>query len=164
MKVVHPAHQAILRGRSPLVCAVLWRMLDAPAAPPDGKQTSGGSVLEVLFLATSPEYRELGQAQELVKELEEAAQTMGCFAICVAAVPKQGISFWTRCGYEVAVPLEETATEGSEPSGPPRLGEPRSELGAFLLQKMLLFSDTPLVAKVLGRDQATWETGAPGGV
>jgi len=136
-----------------LVCAVLWRLLEAPTTIQDAEQIPLGPVLEVLFLATNPDLREMCQAQELVKELEETAISMGCYAVCVAAVPKQGVSFWSRCGYEVVVPLESPPQEQPSISEAeahvPNLGEPCNDLGAFLLQKMLLFTDTPLVAKVL---------------
>merc|ERR1719330_1990817 len=107
MKVANSEIQESVRAyfdRCPLVCAVLWRLLPAP--PPavtecKPQEALVGPVLEVLFLATTPELREVGQAQALVSELEGAAKQMGCFAISVAAVPSQGISFWTGCGYEV---------------------------------------------------------------
>lgn len=131
--------------------AVLWRLLDGwagstPGCP--GGQVRGGPVLEVLFLATRPDLREEGQACKLVQELEEAASTLGCAAVAVAAVPVQGRSFWSKCGYEVVVPLaaEQDERLGHDAPGP---GDPSTALGGFLRQNMVLFSDTPLVAKVL---------------
>merc|ERR1712066_845426 len=100
--------------------------------------------MEVLFLATSPKMRESGFAGQLEQELESAAKEMGCSAIVVAAVPAQGMSFWTkRCGFEVVVPLKADRNEEEY------FEEPLNELGAFLLRHMLLFTDTPLVAKEL---------------
>jgi hypothetical protein len=134
---------------SSLACAILWRLLchwegSSPEAAEGHGQ--GGPVLEVLFLATSPDLRESGEAGRLVKELEEAATVMGCSAIAVAAVPQQGISFWTRAGYEIAVPLSKDTSTNPGGPGP---GEPTSALGNFLFENMVIFTDTPLVAKVL---------------
>jgi len=139
---------------NPVLSAVLWRLLPI--------WEDKGPVLEVLFLATSPGMREHGWAEELETELESAALSLGCSAIAVAAVPVQGMSFWTeRCGFEIVVPLK-SSTTGAEEYHDAKdkdiqpLGEPVNELGQFLLQHMLLFTDTPLVAKVLsGESQAT---------
>lgn len=126
----------IIPGMNPVVCAVLWRLLPS--------WEDKGTVLEVLFLATSPEMREGGFAFQLENDLESAAKEMGCCAIAVAAVPHQGMNFWTgRCGFEVVVPLKTDTTEAD------CLGEPLNNLGDFLLRHMLLFTDTPLVAKEL---------------
>lgn len=129
-----------------VVSAVLWRLLfnweGSPAVDgpvPDGP-VRAGPVLEVLFLATNPEFRDEGEGQKLVAELEDAARGLGCVAMCVAAVPKQGIAFWKRAQFEVAVPLAAETGEGP--------GEPVTVLGQFLVENMLLFSDTPLLAKV----------------
>merc|ERR1711879_366649 len=71
---------------------------------------------------------------------------MGCSAVTVAAVPIQGLTFWQRCGYEIVVPLKK---EGVMEPG---LDEPLTAFGGFLLNHMLLFTDTPLVAKILTND------------
>jgi len=143
VQIKHLAHAM----KSPLVCALLWRLLPAWEGNADYES---GPVLEVLFLATGPDFRELGVAKQLVNELESTAKTMGCIAVAVAAVPCQGLSLWRGCGYEVAVPLLETSKGGSEALDTnPGLGEPLTALGDFLLTNMLLFTDTPLVAKML---------------
>jgi GNAT superfamily N-acetyltransferase len=130
-----------------VVSAVLWRLLDGWSGAPEGAlggRVRPGPVLEVLFLATKLESRVSGVAKQLMADLEAVATDLGCAAVAVAAVPVQGCHFWRGCGYEVAVPLAE------EDCGPGRgFGEPVSALGEFLLDRMLLFSDTPLVAKVL---------------
>merc|ERR1712146_618209 len=90
-----------------VICAVLWRLLPS--------WQNKGPVLEVLFLATSPQLRERQWALELEQELEASAVLMGCSAICVAAVPVQGMNFWTnRCGFEVVVPLKPELIKKSE--------------------------------------------------
>jgi GNAT superfamily N-acetyltransferase len=131
-----------------LVCAVVWRLLPNWTGAP-GMQ--GGPVLEVLFLATNPEYRESGEAMRLVQELESSAKAMGCIALAVAAVPKQGISFWHKCGYTEAVPLNSKVDPDNAGIDPkePGLGEPLTPLGVFLNENMLLFTDSPLVVKTL---------------
>jgi len=123
-------------GFGNVVSAVLWRLISGWEGAAGAVRA--GPVLEVLFLATHPAMREVGLATKLVKELEAGATAMGCSAVAVAAVPSQGISFWNRCGYEVAVPLGD--------NGP---AEAVSALGEFLSENMLLFTDTPLVAKAL---------------
>jgi len=144
-------HQALQEG---LVSAVLWRLLDGwTGASEDvlGEPVPAGPVLEVLFVATSIHAREWGEAAMLVAELEAVAGDMGCVAIAVAAVPAQGRAFWSRNGYTVQVPLaewKESDMKWAHGSGP-GLGEPASALGEFLCERMLLFNDTPLVAKVL---------------
>lgn len=146
-----------------LVGAVLWRLISGWQGSPasshggnylrSGTAVPAGSVLEVLFLATSVQARESGQAMKLIAELENVATELGCAAIAVAAVPVQGRGFWTRNGYEVVVPLKHDEESGKEDPGVggdgPFLAEPLTELGAFLLNHMLLFTDTPLMAKVL---------------
>lgn len=141
-----------------LVSTVLWRLLDGWSGTPGGAlggPVRAGPVLEVLFLATASESRQGGEAMNLVAELEEVAGDMGCTAVAVAAVPAQGRRFWKRCGYKVEVPLaeEEERDDASCSSRSPRPGpgpgEPVSALGEFLRERMLLFTDTPLVAKVL---------------
>merc|ERR1712241_1108207 len=88
-------------------------------------------------------------------ESESAAYSMGCSAIAVAAVPAQGMSFWTkRRGFEVVVPLktEIRSSEGFQDAVSDEteyLGEPVNDLGDFLVRHMVLFTDTPLVAKDL---------------
>jgi hypothetical protein len=108
--------------------------------------------------------REQGWAIELEEELESAAEFMGCSAIAVAAVPVQGMSFWTqRCGFKVVVPLK-TETKSSEEfqdamsDAAECLGHPVNELGDFLLRHMLLFTDTPLVAKELSSNTHSSKT------
>jgi GNAT superfamily N-acetyltransferase len=137
---------------SPLVCAVLWRLLlnFACSVGVEGVLEVGGPVLEVLFLATDPEYRQTGEAMRLVQELESSARDMGCIAAAVAAVPKQGVSFWQKCGYTVAIPLKSIEDSNSAEVDPkePGLGEPLTPLGFFLRENMLLFTDTPLVVKM----------------
>merc|ERR1711998_714587 len=97
-----------------------------------------GPVLEVLFLATTPHFREQGWAVKLEQELESVAKSMGCSAIAVAAVPHQGINFWTeRCGFEAVVPLLEVPTSEDNGTEQQYLGEPVSELGEFLPRHML---------------------------
>lgn len=150
---------------SPVVAsAVLWRLIfgwEGSTEKTPGEYVAPGPVLEVLFLATTPLLREGGEAQKLVAELEQAAAGMGCIAVAVAAVPGQGRNFWKRCGYDVLVSLK-----GERPEGAPcdewsngedssdaapffGLEEPVSPLGRYLLDHMLLFTDTPLVCKVL---------------
>lgn len=139
---------------NPILCSVLWRLLPS--------WQNKGPVLEVLFLATSKDVREQGWANELVEELQETATTMGCSAIAVAAVPIQGKFFWTqRCGFEVVVPLKNKsngeqktlkADESKEIVIDDLFDEPVNDLGQFLLQNMLLFTDTPLVAKILSKE------------
>merc|ERR1712032_1601167 len=131
-----------IRTMNPVICAVLWRLL------PNWQDK--GPVLEVLFLATSPEMWERGWAAELEEELERVATSMGCSAIAVAAVPAQGMNLWTvRCGFEIVVPLRTGACPDGGVDEEHPLGEPVNGLGDFLLRHMLLFTDTPLVAKVL---------------
>jgi len=97
-----------------------------------------------------------------VTELEVAARGLGCAVMCVAAVPRQGVSFWKKCGYKREVPLKKARARSAEsnddaPGGGEidkeasmnPLEEPATALGKYLLANMLLFSDTPLVAKVL---------------
>merc|ERR1719464_793345 len=62
-RVVHPQIRAdcdetydIQFVHGPVVCAVLWRLLDAPLVPPGDKCIPSGPVLEVLFLATSLQF------------------------------------------------------------------------------------------------------------
>lgn len=145
------------RMTSPLVCTVLWRLL--PTWKGDS-ENENGPVLEVLFLATGLDFREMGVAKDLVVELENTAKSMGCVAVAVAAVPCQGESFWRKCGYEVAVPLMETAKGSSDTeesvSNNPGLGEPLTHLGEFLVKNMMLFTDTPLVAKLLTGTKSSW--------
>lgn len=108
--------------------------------------------MEILFLATSPQVREAGYARMLQQDLEVAAKKMGCSAMCVAAVPKQGIQFWTqKSKFQELVPLAKPVETGEQDPADV-LGEPVNELGHFLLRNMMLFSDTPLVAKVLESD------------
>merc|ERR1712146_803611 len=82
----------------------------------------------------------------------------GCSAIAVAAVPVQGMAFWTkRCGFQVVVPLKDGQDHpvvAGDTTKAEHLDEPVNELGEFLLQHMLLFTDTPLVAKVLAGDSS----------
>lgn len=142
-----------------VVSAVLWRLLPCWEGSQANDHTSfvpKGPVLEVLFLAACPQMRELGHSKELVAELEIAAKQMGCCAVAVAAVPQQGRSFWKKCGYEVVVPLKDGECDetGQAPGirskkEGPGLDEPNSAFGAFLVENMLLFTDTPLVAKTL---------------
>merc|ERR1712178_348061 len=119
-------------GYSDVVSAVLWRLLynwnGSPATTTEDA-IPAGPVLEVLFLATLPGFRQQGEAQTLVKELEEAARSLGCAAMCVAAVPRQGVSFWTRCGYTTMVALKNTSGDGGAP-----LDEPTSLLGGYPMQ------------------------------
>eukprot|EP00445_Apocalathium_hangoei_P028246 CAMPEP_0203914764 /NCGR_PEP_ID=MMETSP0359-20131031/55622_1 /ASSEMBLY_ACC=CAM_ASM_000338 /TAXON_ID=268821 /ORGANISM="Scrippsiella Hangoei, Strain SHTV-5" /LENGTH=361 /DNA_ID=CAMNT_0050841129 /DNA_START=60 /DNA_END=1145 /DNA_ORIENTATION=- len=137
--------------------AVLWRLLDGwPGAAPDaaGGAVAAGPVLEVLFAAAHPDLQELGVAGHLMAELEEVATLMGCAAVAVAAVPHQGRRFWAKQGYLVHATLIEIALQGdgdnlSESSKMQTTLEPGTALGEFLKSKMLLFTDTPLVAKVL---------------
>eukprot|EP00746_Dinoflagellata_sp_MGD_P016787 gnl/MRDRNA2_/MRDRNA2_138131_c0_seq1.p1 gnl/MRDRNA2_/MRDRNA2_138131_c0~~gnl/MRDRNA2_/MRDRNA2_138131_c0_seq1.p1 ORF type:complete len:489 (-),score=86.54 gnl/MRDRNA2_/MRDRNA2_138131_c0_seq1:24-1490(-) len=154
----HPRQLQAFSGQEKcLVGAVLWRLLSGwmgSASNTPGGAVPAGPVLEVLFLATSVGLREGGQALKLISELEEIASEMGCAAMAVAAVPVQGHGFWTRNGFEVVVPLKDLDDVPSnvavaKPADPPGLGEPLTELGVFLLDQMLLFTDTPLVAKVL---------------
>jgi len=144
---------------------VLWRLLyqwEGSAASASENAVAAGPVLEVLFLATNHGFRREGEGQSLVKELEDAARSLGCAAMCVAAVPKQGRRFWETCGYTTLVPLKDSdGGAGSADSAASAdalldkgmeetcLGEPTSALGEYLLANMLLFSDTPLVGKVL---------------
>lgn len=140
-----------------LVGAILWRIISGwpgSLASMPGGAVPAGPVLEVLFLATATGMREGGQAQKLIEELQEVGTEMGCAAMAVAAVPVQGYGFWTKNGFQVHVPLQ----EGKEVPRPvavakskagPGLAEPLTELGAFLRDHMVLFTDTPLVAKVL---------------
>merc|ERR1711972_456247 len=74
-------------------------------------------------------------------ELETVAVTMGCSAIAVAAVPQEWNSLWSQCGYKVMVPL-------ANGEGMGKFGEPFTPLGSFLLENMLLFMDSPLMAKI----------------
>merc|ERR1712129_169482 len=95
-----------------LVSAVLWRLLhnwEGSTASASQQAVPAGPVLEVLFLATSFGSRGEGEGKTLVTELEEAARSLGCAAMCVAAVPKQGVGFWKRCGYTVRTHLLQTA-------------------------------------------------------
>jgi hypothetical protein len=145
-----------LNQMGPVLCTVLWRLLPS--------WQDKGPVLEILFLATCQELREMGWANELEGELEALAKSMGCSAIAVAAVPVQGMAFWTkRCGFEVLVPLkdgQEDEQDHQNQKAPgnttkaEHLEEPVNELGEFLLKHMLLFTDTPLVAKVLAGDSS----------
>merc|ERR1712110_985529 len=111
--------------------------------------------LEVLFLATAPDMRESGHALELIGELEEAAASLGCSSVCVAAVPHQGMSFWSRAGYGKIVLLKDTDEASIEHETDKTcnpcsvLQEPITPFGKFLFQNMLLFTDTPLLAKYL---------------
>merc|ERR1712048_970968 len=115
-------------GAGTVASAVLWRLLDSPA----DDECPKGPVIEVLFLATCEEYRECGQALALVRELEAAAKAMGCSAVAVAAVPVQGVGFWTDAvGCEVLVPLNGQHND-IDPPPDSVLGEPRNALGAFL--------------------------------
>lgn len=159
--------QYLDRSYNGVVSAVLWRLLfnwegsaaitsgEGSAATPSQESVLAGPVLEVLFLATSPCFREEGDALKLQEELEKEARGLGCAAMCVAAVPNQGTSFWSRSGFSVAVPLIGKERQDS-PDGAPteteglHLGEPTTALGEYLLANMLLFSDTPLMAKILG--------------
>lgn len=148
------------------VCsAVLWRLLyqwEGSAASASEDAVAAGPVLEVLFLATHHGFRREGEGQSLVEELEDAARSLGCAAMCVAAVPKQGRRFWETCGYTTLVPLKDSdggagsadaaasaAVHQDNAMEEACLGEPTSALGEYLLANMLLFSDTPLVGKVL---------------
>eukprot|EP00444_Apocalathium_aciculiferum_P024932 CAMPEP_0183437112 /NCGR_PEP_ID=MMETSP0370-20130417/71654_1 /TAXON_ID=268820 /ORGANISM="Peridinium aciculiferum, Strain PAER-2" /LENGTH=365 /DNA_ID=CAMNT_0025624791 /DNA_START=92 /DNA_END=1189 /DNA_ORIENTATION=+ len=138
--------------------AVLWRLLDGwlgAAHDAAGGAVAAGPVLEVLFAATAPDLVELGVSGQLVAELEQVATQIGCAAIAIAASPCQGKRFWSKQGYVVHVPLVEIAGQGDgvDPNDSSHaqttLGEPQSALGEFLKAKMLLFTDKPLVAKVL---------------
>lgn len=134
-----------------LISAVLWRLLHGWSGSPESP-VRPGPVLEVLFLATKAECRESGEAKKLVAELEKVATDLGCAAVAVAAVPAQGCQFWKRCGFKVAVPLAKEDGDDAEPGLGAGLGEPVSALGEFLRDHMLLFNDTPLVAKALKGD------------
>merc|ERR1712039_16314 len=103
------------------------------------------------FLATAEDFRRTKAATELVADLEDTARKMNCSAIAVAAVPHQGIQFWTRNGFQVEVPLksEDAAMSGASKSHGPGLDEPVSDLGTFLYDNMILFTDSPLCAKIL---------------
>lgn len=133
-----------------LISAVLWRLLHGWPGSPESP-VRPGPVLEVLFLATNPECRESGEAKKLVADLEKVAADLGCAAVAVAAVPVQGRKFWKGCGFKVAVPLAKEDSDDAEPGLGAGLGEPVSALGEFLRDHMLLFNDTPLVAKALKR-------------
>lgn len=139
------SHHIMVHMDSAVTVAVIWRLLpDWPGVPQGaGRAIAAGPILEVLFLATAPGLQEGGEASRLQKQLEDAARDLGCAAMCVAAVPKQGINFWKKQAFEVAVPLTTDDVEATS------LGEPDTPLGEFLYRNMMLFSDTPLMAKVL---------------
>lgn len=134
--------------------ALLWRRLDGFEGgryEPAEAELPAGPVLEVLFLATAERFRESGHALALVMDLEAGAREAGFVAICVAAVPRQGVRFWARADLHTAVDLKaKTARDSGDEDDP--LVEPSDALGAFLKKRMLLFSDTPLRAKALLQD------------
>eukprot|EP00929_Paragymnodinium_shiwhaense_P007325 TRINITY_DN11123_c0_g1_i16.p1 TRINITY_DN11123_c0_g1~~TRINITY_DN11123_c0_g1_i16.p1 ORF type:complete len:338 (-),score=67.09 TRINITY_DN11123_c0_g1_i16:164-1177(-) len=127
---------------------VLWRVLEGwhgMDAAADFAAVPAGPVLEVLFLATVTEFRRGGEAAALLKDLEAGAKAMGFVAIAVAAVPQQGMNFWTKkMSYSSVVALNPSPSSASDV-----FCEPTNELGRFLFENMMLFDDTPLVAKSL---------------
>jgi len=134
-----------------LLSSILWRMLDTwedPEACDNAHLVCAGPVLEVLFLSTHPVMRTMGEAKRMVSRLEKHAQSLGCSALAVAAVPAQGINFWTSTAHwTVVVPRDETVDSHDEAAF--TLGEPTCPLGQYLLDRMVLFNDCPLVAKRL---------------
>jgi len=153
-------------GAGDVVAAVLWRLIFGWEGA-NGLFSNGGPVLEVLFLATAPGMRESGHALELIAELEEAATSMGCSSISVAAVPHQGMSFWSRAGYGKVVLLKDTDDASIEhemdrdckPCSV--FQEPITPFGTFLFQNMLLFTDTPLLAKSLQKTESAVDNPVP---
>lgn len=129
-------------------------------------------------MATAGVFREGGHSTKLFEELECRATAAGFAAVCVAAVPEQGVKFWKHCGFHSVVslkppvePLPEVlpngkpmtkfariraaaaasarAAEAAATSGEDALEDPLDAFGTFLKQNMLLFTDTPLIAKAL---------------
>mmetsp|Transcript_30015 Transcript_30015/g.69901 ORF Transcript_30015/g.69901 Transcript_30015/m.69901 type:complete len:420 (+) Transcript_30015:75-1334(+) len=142
--------------QSSLVGAVLWRVIDGWSGADsdafvEGREIGAGPVLEVLFLAIQVGLREHGQAGRLLSELESTARQMGCVAVTVAAVPHQGCAFWTSNGYRVAVPCTDGPLESPDAAQEPGpfLDATTGAFGQYLFRHMLLFTDTPLMAKVL---------------
>merc|ERR1712039_333162 len=86
-----------------------------------------------------------------------------------AAVPAQGRSFWEKAGFKTVVDLKpvdlpestvsddnprhrarvEAAAEAAANAGEDALLDPTTAFGSFLKGEMLLFTDTPLMAKAL---------------
>eukprot|EP00927_Polykrikos_kofoidii_P012678 TRINITY_DN15492_c0_g2_i1.p1 TRINITY_DN15492_c0_g2~~TRINITY_DN15492_c0_g2_i1.p1 ORF type:complete len:389 (-),score=46.51 TRINITY_DN15492_c0_g2_i1:71-1237(-) len=132
-----------------VMTSVLWRLLSgwngcSAAVDAADSPTGGGPVLEVLFLASISDMRQDRQAHRLIEDLVEMGTLMGCVAICVAALPQQGQTFWRSLGFKPIVHFEKTRRDNSFP-----FGEPSCEFGRFLLKNMVLFSDTFLFARVL---------------
>eukprot|EP00929_Paragymnodinium_shiwhaense_P039492 TRINITY_DN20723_c0_g1_i1.p1 TRINITY_DN20723_c0_g1~~TRINITY_DN20723_c0_g1_i1.p1 ORF type:complete len:495 (+),score=89.87 TRINITY_DN20723_c0_g1_i1:148-1632(+) len=130
-----------------VLSVALWRIIDGfvgSKSTTSHKSVKRGPVMEVLFLASIPPVAHTGESIRLAKALEDAAVQMGCAAIAVAAVAAQGKSFWVRrLGYEIHVDLNPEATCSKD-----IFLEPEGELGRFLMHNMILFDDTPIVAKV----------------
>merc|ERR1712146_519554 len=91
--------------KSFVVSAVLWRLLPKWEGC-SAEHVQPGHILEVLFLATHLDFQQDGEGMTLVQELEDVARALGCAAMCVAAVPQQGVKFWKRCGFRTAVHLK----------------------------------------------------------
>jgi len=145
-----------------LLSTVIWRVIDGwqgMEGTKDFEAVPAGPILEVLFLATPPYIRRSGEAARLRQALERSAASMGCVAMCVAAVPIQGMAFWTQMsGYSTLVALNEEKHDDRD-----IFCEPVNELGRFLFDNMVLFTDTPLVAKILSQDEDKEKPAAGGG-
>lgn len=130
--------------------AVLWRLLfSSEGSSGSALENTGldGPVLEVLFLST--QYCQ-GDATALLSDLEDEARARGCAAICTtAANSAEATSFWKPLGFSVEVPVKACEDGDAAEPEPEQEPEPSTALGRYLSRKMVLFTDTPVVAKVL---------------
>ena len=127
-------------GYFELACGLIWRNVS----------TKQFRMFEILFLSTSENQRHNNYGKIMFDKIERYC-LQNCFNIvCVAAVPNQGIGFWSNNGFTMYCKSDEkiTINKKSLPSLDSNTGA--SDAAKQLLMKnMIRFKDTPLYAKVL---------------
>lgn len=129
-----------------LVGALLWRCVCT-----DSKGGFGARMLEVLFLATREDMANIRVAEEVVSELLTYARVNSFDLLSVAAVPAQGIAFWTNNGLSqfATSSLPSPTSDSVAVSSNPLDAGKHQMVSSFLRANMLMFPDTPLFARVL---------------
>eukprot|EP01084_Bolivina_argentea_P262438 443791_1 len=139
------------KSKTEILCALIWRCIRGQIESCNCHINYSGNgetcvMFEVLFLSTSEHVRHQKIANEMVKRIEVFAR-LNCYdIISVAAVPNQGISFWSQNAFETFVFQNEPVIKFDENIG---YVTKRNRIRQFIQRNMLVFNDTPLLVKVL---------------
>jgi len=111
-------------------------------------------MLEVLFLATREDMAHTKVAEEVVDRLLTFAHAETFNVVSVAAVPAQGVAFWSKNGFSYfpdpnITSLAKYPKDVNDAKDLTLDAAKGKQICSFLHSHMLMFPDTPLFARVL---------------